>query len=113
MNIPNTIYGYFGASVTRKPFFQALSAGGRQNENPDDYMLIEERQLPTNGATEDGEGGAVVEKQLPMVQTPRQRIMATDECIMDAVAGWSGWLGNFALRRKGSVSIPVTRSARL
>ncbi|KAK6033702.1 Phosphatidylinositol-specific phospholipase C, X domain protein, partial [Ostertagia ostertagi] len=79
-----TVYGESDTTV-KAIMQQALLNSGKNAEQVDEYVLIEESALPS------GEN--------PVEQT----ILSPNEPIMDAVACWNGSSRRFILRKKGSV----------
>ncbi|OUC40786.1 Phosphatidylinositol-specific phospholipase C, X domain protein [Trichinella nativa] len=68
----------------------ALKNANRENDPPDDYVLMEE--LASHKRSED-------EKSNDQI---RQRVLNPNNSILNAVANWNGAKGRFVIRKKGS-----------
>uniref|UniRef100_A0A0K0DPQ4 Phosphoinositide phospholipase C n=1 Tax=Angiostrongylus cantonensis TaxID=6313 RepID=A0A0K0DPQ4_ANGCA len=84
---PITVYGRSDSTV-KAIMQQALMNAGKNVDQVDEYVLIEE-SMPSVAGGED-----------PI----EQRVLPLNEPIMNAVARWNGSTRRFVLRKKGSVS---------
>uniref|UniRef100_A0A914VHD0 Uncharacterized protein n=1 Tax=Plectus sambesii TaxID=2011161 RepID=A0A914VHD0_9BILA len=82
------------SSTVRSVIQSALLTCGKNVDNAEDYLLIEESlNMPATG--EDGASG-------DGAPVTNQRILPPNEQIMDAVACWNGSTRRFVIRKKGS-----------
>ncbi|XP_003369599.1 putative 1-phosphatidylinositol-4,5-bisphosphate phosphodiesterase epsilon-1 [Trichinella spiralis] len=68
----------------------ALKNANRENDPPDDYVLMEE--LASHKRSEDEKGNEQI----------RQRVLNPNNSVLNAVANWNGAKGRFVIRKKGS-----------
>ncbi|KRZ88545.1 1-phosphatidylinositol 4,5-bisphosphate phosphodiesterase beta-4 [Trichinella sp. T8] len=68
----------------------ALKNANRENDPPDDYVLMEE--LASHKRSEDEKSNEQI----------RQRVLNPNNSILNAVANWNGAKGRFVIRKKGS-----------
>ncbi|KRY12055.1 1-phosphatidylinositol 4,5-bisphosphate phosphodiesterase epsilon-1 [Trichinella patagoniensis] len=68
----------------------ALKNANRENDPPDDYVLMEE--LASHKRSEDEKSNEQI----------RQRVLNPNNSVLNAVANWNGAKGRFVIRKKGS-----------